>query len=904
MRNKEWFCEKYLQGVVISVCFVCCLLLNVSRPAPARALETVRLQLAWKHQFQFGGYYAALHRGFYRDAGLDVRIKEGGEGRFAREEVLEGRARYGVAGSELILHRQDGDPFVVLAPVFQHSPSVLLARKDSGITHLQDLIGKRVMLLKGKKDADILAAFLNEGISLDSFQRLDQTFNIDDLIGGRTDAVSAYSTNEPWYLEQQGIEPQILSPRTYGVDFYSDCLFTTEDEVHTHPQRARSFLKASLSGWEYAMNHPEEIIDLLISDYNVNKSRAHLRYEAREIRKIMLPDLVEIGHMNPGRWRHIARNYAKLGLIERDFSLEGFLYKPDAVPDYTLLKWGAGILAAVLLLAAGGAFILFAYNRKLAEEIRERKRAETALLESEKRFREILEDVSNIAVQGYDEQRRVMFWNQASENLYGYRKQEAVGRKLEDLIIPPEMKEDVIRLHRRWLEYGEKIPAAELSLIHKNGGRVPVFSSHVLHETVSGREMFCIDVDLRSFKQAEKEKEQAQKEAAEHEKYSLVGQIAGKMAHDFNNILGSVMGNAELAALDCPHEPTARTLKLIVEQVLRGRNLTRNLVAFAKDQEPRQEYFPIDEKLELVLKLLHKDLQKMNIVRELDPDVPDLLADAGMIEHALVNLIQNSIHATGKTPDAAIFLRTSTDNGHIRIEVEDNGCGIPEEALDRIYDPAFSLKGSRDTAGAYPGDVKGTGYGMANVKRYVELHKGEILIESERDRGTKVTIRLPVIKKELSETEAAEIRNDTFVSGKYILLVEDEQDISNVQYRVLTSAPCRHRVDIAANGRMAVDLFNRNEYDLVSLDYVLPDEISGLDVYRHIRQIDTKIPILFISGNLEFLASVKELKRNDPFIDHVSKPCQNKTYIDSIHQLLDVSAEEFAKFRQQGDGHV
>ena len=112
------------------------------------------------------------------------------------------------------------------------------------------------------------------------------------------------------------------------------------------------------------------------------------------------------------------------------------------------------------------------------------------------------------------------------------------------------------------------------------------------------------------------------------------------------------------------------------------------------------------------------------------------------------------------------------------------------------------------------------------------------------------------------------------------------------------------KVLISSNGRMAMDLFDRNEYDLVSLDYVLPDEVSGLDVYRHIRRTDEKIPILFVSGNLEFLASVKELKRNDPFIDHVSKPCRNKEYIYTIHELLDVSEKEFAQFRQQGEGHV
>ena len=201
-----------------------------------------------------------------------MTIVEGGKGRFAREEVLSGRAQYGVAGSKLILHRAQGDPFVVLAPIFQHSPSILLARKDSGISNLHHLIGKRVMLLPGKKDADILAAFLNEGISIDSIQRIDQSYNLNDLIEGRTDVVNAYLTNEPWHLEEKGIVPEIISPQTYGVDFYSDCLFTTEQEIKRHPDRVDQFLKASLRGWKYAMSHPEEIIDLLLTDYGLKKS--------------------------------------------------------------------------------------------------------------------------------------------------------------------------------------------------------------------------------------------------------------------------------------------------------------------------------------------------------------------------------------------------------------------------------------------------------------------------------------------------------------------------------------------------------------------------------------------------------------------------------------------------------
>ncbi|MCD4675722.1 MAG: response regulator, partial [Desulfobacula sp.] len=357
-------------------------------------------------------------------------------------------------------------------------------------------------------------------------------------------------------------------------------------------------------------------------------------------------------------------------------------------------------------------------------------------------------------------------------------------------------------------------------------------------------------------------------------------------AHDFNNVLGVIMGNAQLSLLNTREPKTKKTLELIFEQTLRGKNLTRNLVAFANDQEPKQEFFRIIEKMDLVVNLLRKDLEGIELIKEYEPGAPELLADPGMIEHAFVNLIQNSIHATSMNELPRIILRTYCLEENICFEVEDNGCGIPKEYLEDIYQPSFTLKGTKDVTGSYKTGIKGTGYGMANVKRYIELHKGNISVESEFGSSTKVTINMPVIKKELTSEEKIQIREETAYFEKYILLVEDETAISDVQYKVLTQDPCNHHVDIAPNGQVAMDLLARNEYDLVSLDYILPGDINGKDIYEHIRETNKTIPILFISGNIEFLESIKELKQKDADIDHLSKPCQNKDYVNSINKLL------------------
>lgn len=517
-------------------------------------------------------------------------------------------------------------------------------------------------------------------------------------------------------------------------------------------------------------------------------------------------------------------------------------------------------------------------NEKLLQGINERKMIEKALRESESRFK-ALHNASFGGITIHDKG-IVLDCNQGLSDMTGFSIEELIG--MDGLmLIAPEWREPVMEK----ILNGFELPY-EVEGFRQDNTRyyLRIQSKNIPYH---GRTVRVTEFrDITESRLAEKEKFDAQKIAGEQKQLALVGQVAGKMAHDFNNILGIVMGNAELSLLKCKDAETKKTLELIFQQTLRGKNLTRNLVAFAKSQEPKQEFFKINDKIEFVINLMKKDMAGIESVKEEEQSMPDLLADPGMVEHALINLFQNSIHALGKVETPKIIVRTYYIEDKIYIEIEDNGCGIPSEYLDRIYEPSFTLKGNKDTYEQYNGDIRGTGYGMANVKKYIEQHKGEILVDSEFRRGTKITIKFPVIKKELTKEEIIKVKNEIICFGKDILLVEDEQAISDVQYTILTHKPCNHKVDIASNGQVAMDLFERNKYDLISLDYILPGDISGMDVYNHIRLSDKTIPILFISGNIEFLESIKDLMKKDPYVDHLSKPCQNLDYIKSINKLM------------------
>lgn len=335
-------------------------------PGVSHALEKVSLQLKYLHQFQFAGYYAALHQGYYRDAGLEVTIVEGGDGHEPERNVLSGEAQYGVGSSSLLLSHHAGKPLVVLGVIFQHSPYTLLTSSKDATLGIQHIVGKRVMIAP---QADEIIAYLNkERIPLDSIEQLTHSFDPEDLIQGRVDAISAYVTNEINYLKQAGFPFQAFSPRSVGIDFYGDNLFTSKQELKQHPKRVEAFRQASIRGWQYAMSHKEEIIELILTQYSQQNSREHLLYEANQMEPLVQPVLVEIGYMNPGRWRHIADIYAELDMLPRDYQFNDFIYDSEASRDMFWWYVTLASLILVVVIISGVYFTSIAKERKRARK--------------------------------------------------------------------------------------------------------------------------------------------------------------------------------------------------------------------------------------------------------------------------------------------------------------------------------------------------------------------------------------------------------------------------------------------------------------------------------------------------------------------------------------------------------
>lgn len=339
-------------------------------------LRDVRLQLKWLHQFQAAGFYAAIEKGYYREAGLRVELLEGQPDVNPSEAVTSGRAEFGVGNSGLIVERAHGRPLVAVAVILQHSPFVLLARGGSDISTVHDLAGQTLML---EEHAHELLTYLAlEQVPLSAVKLVPYEGDWRRL-GRDVDALTAYTTTEPYDLLRAGVRYQVFNPRASGIDFYGDTLFTTDAVLERDPALVAAMRAASLRGWAYALSHVDEMIDLIRSRYAPHLDRDKLAFEAREMRRLMIPDMVAIGYMYEGRWRHIADGFASAGLMPKDFPLDGFLYQPDARPDLGWLYAALAGAMAVILIVVAVLLHVHRLNRRLRTEIAERRRLEQQL---------------------------------------------------------------------------------------------------------------------------------------------------------------------------------------------------------------------------------------------------------------------------------------------------------------------------------------------------------------------------------------------------------------------------------------------------------------------------------------------------------------------------------------------
>lgn len=304
------------------------LLLLLTLPLAAQeSLKKVTLQLSWFDQFQFAGYYMAKEKGFYKAAGLEVEILPFSFEANIPAMVDEGKVDFAIGREALIIERANGKRIVALYALFQFSPLVLIATQEANINSVENFKQKRIMIAADDAEEVSLQAILNSHhLQQKDYIHLAHTHDINSLIQGKTDLISAYTSKAPFHLEQKGIPYRVFHPKDYGFDTYSDFLYTSETLVEKDISTVAAFREASLKGWEYAFSNIEQTAAFIFAHHNPqNLALEELIFEGKTLKKHAYHQTQTLGLIDKNKLQRIYDLYNIMGYIPHKMSVHDFV---------------------------------------------------------------------------------------------------------------------------------------------------------------------------------------------------------------------------------------------------------------------------------------------------------------------------------------------------------------------------------------------------------------------------------------------------------------------------------------------------------------------------------------------------------------------------------------------------
>ena len=316
------------------------LLLLVSTFLYSSSLEKVSIQFNWKYQFEVAGFIAAKEKGFYENVGLDVELKEYNPEVDILFDVLNNKVTYGISSSNIVLENKKIASIVLLATYLQKSPLVFITKPD--IRTPSQFLGKTIMGNKDELKNSSLALFLSHfNINFSNTKFIPHNFKIDDFINGKVEIMSAFRSNQLYELDKRKIDYNIIDPADYGFVMSAVNLYTSKEEAFKNKDRTQKFIEATNRGWEYALKNKEEIIDILIKKYKVNKSKEALLYETDVVNQVMMRDFYPIGKVSPELTQRLVKQLSYSGMIEPNQKINHIFFENivDKIPsDFSLTK--------------------------------------------------------------------------------------------------------------------------------------------------------------------------------------------------------------------------------------------------------------------------------------------------------------------------------------------------------------------------------------------------------------------------------------------------------------------------------------------------------------------------------------------------------------------------------------
>jgi len=299
-------------------------LLLFLQPLAADTAELVRVQLKWYNSGQFAGFYAALAKGYYRDAGLDVQLLEGGRGINVPEVVADGRAEFGVEDPiKIIAHIDTGKAIIAISTIFQRNPQALISRKELNITKPSQLIDKTIRLLKPQEVAG-LTILAQLGVRRDRFKIDRSASEIDNLKHSDVDVWFSYLTNMAAKADAAGIPINIIYPDDFRVHVPGDSIIVSKAYLGAKPNIGRRFVTATVKGWRFAAGHIDETVNIMQS-YNMDYTKGSLTSNMKITGALLRGPDDQIGNINIENWQKIANTMFYLGFVSSKIDARRFI---------------------------------------------------------------------------------------------------------------------------------------------------------------------------------------------------------------------------------------------------------------------------------------------------------------------------------------------------------------------------------------------------------------------------------------------------------------------------------------------------------------------------------------------------------------------------------------------------
>lgn len=499
----------------------------------------------------------------------------------------------------------------------------------------------------------------------------------------------------------------------------------------------------------------------------------------------------------------------------------------------------------------------------IATDITERKRAEDALAESEEKFRLLVENMVEVFFQ-IDPENRLVYVNPAIRAVLGYEPEEVVGKDYKDLIHTDNKEQLEVEIQQK--ARGRNVfHLFDIKLISKNGT--------LIEAEISAAPIFTADGTFHGYVGVARdvsERRQIEQERAKFAKLESLSILAGGIAHDFNNLLTGIMGNISLAKMKNKDEALRPTLERAERASVRARDLTQQLLTFAKGGEPIREDIPLHDMVRESVEFICRG-KPIKVEYQFASNLPLANVDPGQINQVIQNLVLNAIQAMpdGGTLTVALepveIMAPSTlslePGRYLQLKVTDTGIGIPEKIIHRIFDPYFSTKQS------------GSGLGLAIVHSIVKRHGGHIEVESTPGVGTTFTLYLPAgTAVPVTSTATAEEMPGEHLGGR-ILLMDDEDLVQEVGQAMLESLG--YEVVTVSEGQAMLDKYQSAQkegrpFAAVIMDLTIVGGMGGKEAIAELRKIDPKAKAIVSSGysNDPIMARPKEYG----FDDVIEKP--------------------------------